>query len=137
MSDIVALTRLRLVEMTPVTTLVGTKVYSGILPQSFAPPAVLVQRVGEVQSGHLRGGNTLRMTRVQVTSVGSTRAEAAAVDEAVEGDGAGSGLSHWRGGIGSPATQVQWSEPSGVVEDYTAGELKQFRFIRDFRMHHR
>lgn len=137
MSDAVALVRERLLGLAPVTALVGTRVYSGIFPQSLVPPAVLVQRVGEVQYSHLRGGNLLRMTRVQITSYASTRAEAEAVDEAVEGDGGGSGLSFWHGGIGSPETQVSLSDPAGVVEDFMGWELKDFRIIRDYRIHHR
>jgi hypothetical protein len=136
-SDAVATVRDRLLAVTAVTDLVSTRIYAGFLPQSPTLPAVLVQRVGEVQTSHLRGGQQLRVTRVQVTSVAPSRAAAVAVDEAVEGDGAGSGLSHWSGSTGSPAVTVRWTEPAGVREGYDPGELRQYRIDRDYRVHHR
>lgn len=137
MSDAVATVRDRLLTVSAVTTLVGARVYAGFLPQSPTLPAVLVQRVGEVQASHLRGGQQVRMTRVQVTSVAASRASAVAVDAAIEGDGAGSGLSHWSGSVGSPAVTVRWTEPAGVREGYDPGELRQYRIDRDYRVHHR
>ena len=137
MSDAVATVRDRLLAVSAVTDLVSTRVYAGFLPQSPTLPAVLVQRVGEVQTAHLRGGQQLRPTRVQVTSVATSRAGAVAVDEAIEGDGAGSGLSHWSGSTGSPAVTVRWTEPAGVREGYDPGELRQYRIDRDYRVHHR
>lgn len=138
MSDAVALARLRLLGVAALTALVSTRVYAGILPQSVTLPAVLVEVVGGFQDGHLRGGNALRMTRIQVTAIALTRAQAVAIHEALAGDDAGSALSYWRGGIGSPAVQVSLCEPVGDPrEEYVAGELKQFRRQQDFRMFHR
>jgi hypothetical protein len=137
-SDAVALARLRLLETAPVTAIVSTRVYAGILPQSPVLPAIAVETVGGFQAGHLRGGNGIRMTRIQVTAVATTRAASVAIHAAIEGDNAGSALAYWRGGIGSPAVQVSLCEPVGDPrEEYAAGELKQFRIQRDFRMHHR
>lgn len=137
MSDAVAVVRDRLLAVSGVTDLVSTRIYAGFLPQSPTLPAVLVQRVGEVQTAHLRGGEQMRVTRVQVTSIATSRASAVAVDAAVEGDGAGSGLSHWSGSVGSPAVTVRWTEPAGVREDYDPDELRQYRITRDYRVHHR
>ncbi|MGE0362795.1 MAG: DUF3168 domain-containing protein [Vicinamibacterales bacterium] len=138
MSDAVALARLRCLETSALTALVGTRVYTGILPQSVTVPAVLIELVGGFQDGHLRGGNSLRMTRIQITAVAATRAEAVAVQAAIDGDNAGSALAYWRGGIGSPAVQVSLCEPVGDPrEEYVAGELRQFRRQQDFRMYHR
>lgn len=137
MTDAVATLRDRLLSLTAVTSLVVARVYTGRLPQSFDLPALLLQRVGEVQFGHLRGGATLRMTRVQVTSIAATRAGAVALDAAVEGDGAGSGLAYWSGSVGSPSVDVRLCEPAGVRESYEAGERRQDRIQRDYRVHHR
>jgi hypothetical protein len=137
MNDAVALARLRILSLAAVTALVSTKVYGGMLEQSVVPPAVLVQRVGEVARGHLRGGNRLWITRIQVTSVAMSRSAAVTLDQAIYGDGAGSGLAFWIGGIGSPAVDVRLCDPAGVVEDYVAGELRQWRVLRDYLVHHR
>lgn len=137
MSDAVAVVRDRLLAVSAVTDLVSSRIYAGFLPQSPTLPAVLVQRVGEVQTAHFRGGEQMRVTRVQVTSIATSRASAVAVDTAVEGDGAGSGLSHWSGSVGSPAVTVRWTEPAGVREDYDPDELRQYRINRDYRVHHR
>lgn len=137
MSDAAATVRDRLLTVSAVTALASTRIYTGHLPQSPVLPAVLVQRVGEVQASHLRGGQALRVTLVQVTSIADSRAAAVAVDAAVEGDGAGSGLAHWSGSVGSPSITVRWMEPSGVREGYDPGELRQYRVSRDYRVHHR
>jgi len=138
MSDAVALVRLRLLETAPVTALVSTRVYAGILPQSPTFPTVHVETVGGFETSHLRGGNQVKMTRVQVTATATTRAQGVAIHEAIAGDDAGSALAYWRGGIGSPAVQVSLCEPVGDPrEDYEAGELKLFRVQRDFRVHHK
>lgn len=136
MSDAQAAVRDRLLAISAVTALAGTRIYTGHLPQSPTLPAVFVERVGEVQYFHLRGGERLRMTRVQVTSVALSRAASVALDEAVEGDGSGSGLSNWSGSVGSPSVTVRWMEPAGVDEGYDPGELRQYRVSRDYRVHH-
>lgn len=137
MIDAVAAGRQRILAIDAARAIVSTKVYSGVLEQSVVPPAVLVQRVDSVSGGHLRGGNDLWATRIQVTSVAATRAAAVALDLAIYGDGAGSGLAYWHGGFGSPAVEVRLVEPAAVTEDYLAGELKQYRVLRDYVMHHR
>jgi hypothetical protein len=135
--DAVATCRLRIMSIAAVKALVSSRVYSEVAVQSVALPAVLVQRVSEQGSGHLRGGNNLWMTRLQVTSVAATRAAAVALDLAIYGDNAGSGLAFWHGGLGSPAVEVRLVEPVGTTEEYLAAELKQYRVARDYRMQHR
>lgn len=136
MSDAASAIRERVLDISAVTALVSTRVYTGQFPQSATLPAVLVERVSEVQTSHLRGGNTLRMTRVQTTSIASTRAAAVAVDTAIHGDGAGSGLANWSGTAGSPGTPVRWVQPAGVREGFDPDELQQYRVTRDFMVHH-
>jgi len=137
MSDAVALARLRILSLAAVSALVSTRVYTGMLPQSVTLPAVLVQFISDAPTSHLRGGNSLRQTRIQVTSVATTRAEATALDAAIAGSGDGTGLAYWSGGIGSPEVQVRLAEPLGAIEEFVGGELRQFRVIRDYRVHHR
>lgn len=137
MADAVATVRDRLLSISAVTAITTTtRIYSGILPQSPVFPAVLVQRVSDVQTSHLRGGNNLMMTRVQVTSIALSRAAAVALDHAVQGDGATTGLNNWSGTTGSPGIRVQWAEPAVATETYASGELKQFRIDRDYKVHH-
>lgn len=136
MSDAAGVIRARLLAVAAVTAIASTRIYTLHLPQAPTLPAVLVQRVGEVQTSHLRGGNALRMTRVQVTSIAVSRAVAVALDLAVLGDGAGSGLSNWTGTAGSPGTPVRWVQAAGVQEDYDPDELRQYRVSRDFLVHH-
>lgn len=135
--DVVATLRDRVLMIGAVTALASTRVYASHLPQSPTFPAVLLERVDEVQHSQLRGGSTLRMTRVQVTSIATNRAQAVALDAAVDGDGAGSGVSYWTGTMGSPSVDVRVCEPAGVREMYDPGVLRQYRILRDFRVHHR
>jgi hypothetical protein len=135
-SDAAAVIRDRLLDISAVTSLVSTRIYTQHLPQSPVLPAVLIERVDEMQTSHLRGGNSLVVTRIQVTSVASSRAAAAAVDEAIQGDNAGSALAHWSGTEGSPGTPVRWVQPFGAHEGYDPDELRQYRIHRDFRVHH-
>lgn len=136
MADAVATVRDRLLTITAVTALAGTRVWSATLPQSPVFPAVLVQQVSEVQTSHLRGGDDVMMTRVQVTSIALSRAAAVALDAAVQGDGATTGLNNWAGSVGSPSATVRWMEPAGAREGYDPVELKQYRINRDYKVHH-
>lgn len=135
--DVAARVRDRLLAIDPLRALVSTRVYVQHLPQSPTYPSVVVQRVQEIQQAHLRGAERMRRTRVQVTSIGLSQASATQVDEAVQGDGDGSGLSHWTGSQGSPSVEIRWCEPAGVQEFYDPGELRQYRINRDYWIHHR
>lgn len=134
--DVLATVRNRLLAIDALRALVSTRVYTSHLPQSPTLPAVVLMRVQEQQSGHLRGGEQLRRTRVQVTSLGQSREMAVAVDTAVQGDGAGSGLSYWRGTMGSPSAEVRGCFPEGVQEFYDPAELRQYRINRDYWVVH-
>lgn len=137
MVDPVATVRDRLLSIGAVTSIVGTRIYSETIPQTPTFPLVLVERVDAVERSHLRGGNDLLMTRVQITSVALIRAAAVALDSAVQGDGATTGLSNWSGTVGSPSAHVLWTEPSVVVEGYDPADRRQYRINRDYKVHHR
>lgn len=122
----------RLEGVSPVTALVSTRIYQGVLPQSVTLPAIRMQRIGQDEPLHLRGFSGLMQTRVQVDSVGgggNPISAAQAVDAVVFGTGAGSSLVGWRGTVGS--IWIQAVLPAAVRELFDADELRQYRVIRD------
>lgn len=125
--------RARLLVVTPLTTLVSTRIYTVILPQNPTLPAVRVQRISQVEPMHLRGPVNLYRARVQVDAVATTKAGADAVDAAVQGDGLGdvaTGLKGWMGTISGFVVRAVL--PIDVRDGYDADELKQFKVMRDF-----
>lgn len=134
--DVVATVRSRLLAIDALRTLVSGRIYSAQAPQSPTLPAVVVQRISEQQEGQLRGGQAPRQTRVQVTSIGQSRELAVNVDTAIQGDNAGSGLSFWKGTMGSPSVNILGCFPAGVQEFYDPGELRQYRINRDYLVFH-
>lgn len=87
MTAVVA-TRARLLATVPVTSLVGTRVWSPVLPQSPTLPAIQLQLIDEVPTKHLRGPDAMRPARVQadvwVAEAGDYEGNAHAVMQAVE-----------------------------------------------------
>jgi hypothetical protein len=133
-TDPVALVRTRLLALSAVTALTGTKITAGILRQGVVLPAVSVQLAGRVQDSHLRGSNRLMKADVRVYCVASTREVALAVANAADGDGLGSGLSHFQGTIGG--VRVAAILPTDLEnEDYRAGELKEYEVMREYTVH--
>lgn len=133
--------RARILEISAVTALVGSRVYSNIFPQSPTWPAVRVQDIGQNEDLHLRGAVGCIRGRVQVDVVSGVRSGVSALSEAKEvmalihGDGAGSGLNAWTGSLGSPATQVDLIEPVDYRERFEAEEIKAWMISRDYRAH--
>lgn len=124
--------RSRLLALSAVTDLVGSKVYVHVLPQSFTAPAIRVQRIDQLEDPHLRGTAMPVRARVQVDSVAKTLAEAYALDAAVHGPGDGTGLAGWTGEVGSPAVSVAAVLPIDVRDGFDAEDLKQYRVMRDY-----
>lgn len=135
--------RARAVSLSPVTTLVSTRVYALKLPQSPTLPAVKMQQIGNVEFMHLRGSSRVCRARVQVDAyVSETQsnpyATAHAVMDAVHGDGqytSATGLNGWRGGIGSPAFEVTGILPdqAGARDGYEVeGALRMVTVSRDY-----
>lgn len=134
MVDPLALVRTRILALPAVTSITGTRVYSGKLPQKPLIPAVILQLIDRVESSHLRGTAGLYAARVQVHSVASNRSQAFAMASAVDGDGTGSGLSHFRGTISG--TSVALIEPGGSErEEWRGGELSEYEIMRDYIVH--
>lgn len=128
----------RLSTIAEVSAIVAERIYAVKLPQDGDLPAIRIQRIDEDEGMHLRGSSGLHRARVQVDSVTEeasgvdARADAIALDAAVHGDGAGSGLCGWRGDIGSPPFTITGILPAGVREGYDAAELRQYKVMRDY-----
>lgn len=131
--------RERLVGLSPLTALVGTRIYVDVLPQQPTLPAVRVQRISDVRDMFLRGRG-VSVARVQTDAIGLTKASADAVDAAVDGDGLGAnatGLLGWFGSLGgSPAVidvlSILPIDARDVVE--RVDEHYEFMVSREYRV---
>ena len=60
-------------------------------------------------------------------------ATANTIDAAIMGDGAGSGLSGWKGLVGSPAFQIDAVFPDGeAMKGYEASPVEIYKVMRDY-----
>lgn len=75
--------RSRLLASSPVTAIVGTRVNWGVRPQGEAYPSIVLTLVADGRPQHMVGLIDLRETRVQIDCYGTTRAQVAALREAV------------------------------------------------------
>lgn len=125
----------RLLAISAVTALVGTRIYTEKLPQAVTTPAVLIQLVHEPTDYHLRGGLRDR-ARVQVDAYvaesDGADAHATVLDlaDAIHGDDAGSGLSAWAGHIGD--FQVTGILRIERTRGYEPDELRLLRQRQDY-----
>lgn len=133
MTDPVALVRSRLLAVSGVTALVGTRVRAGILAQNDLLPAVALQRVFSEEDSHLRGADGLYEARIHVHAVAATRAEAVAIMSAVAGDGAGSGLSHFTGSVGGTHVAAVLPE-TAEREDARSDGRVEYEVMRAYRV---
>jgi len=133
----------RVSQIAAVTALVGTRIYMLVLPQQPTLPAIRVQMIDDVSDYHHRGGNRRGPARVQVdcwaaaSSGVDPYAAALAVAAAINGDDAGSGLSGWRGSIGSPAVTVQGIFRVDRAVDWESEERREVRVRQDYQVHYR
>lgn len=133
----------RLGQLSALTALVGTRIYQVKAPQSATFPLVVVRHVFESEDMQLRGASGMVTDRVQVdayaeeVSGADPRATARAVDAAIRGDGASTGLIGWTGDAGgSPSTKVWAIRPAGVREAYEEQPKKLYRVMRDVFVDH-
>lgn len=75
--------RSRLLASSPVTAIVGTRVNWGVRPQGEVYPSIVLSLVADGRPQHMGGLIDLRETRVQIDCYGTTRAQVAALREAV------------------------------------------------------
>lgn len=121
--------RTRLLAQSALTALVSTRVWNLHLPQQPTLPAVIVQRIGEAEFMHLRGKTEIFRTRVQIDSVAISLADAYVVDAAAWGDGAGSGLSGYRGDVST--ARIEAVMPDSVGERFESAELNIYIVSRN------
>lgn len=132
--------RARVLAITAVTALVSTRVYLDKLPQTPTYPCVRVTLVSERSTYHLRGEDGCRPARVQVDAFARERsgvdpyALAAAVADAIHGDGAGSGLSGFVGAIGSPAFEIFGIFRVDRRRYYDPEELRVITVSQDYQL---
>lgn len=128
--------------LTPVTSLVSGRVFTLFLPQDVEPvklPCVLLQQIGDNQSGHLRGTAALKWARVQIDCIATSTKAARELDQALMGgyDGGATGL---LGAIatvdGSPGVRMKVDPKSmGYREERGTDESKnQKRTMRDYKV---
>lgn len=136
----------RLLSLSAVTALVGTRVRQSILRQSEILPAVRVQQIGETTSYHGRGGSGQYQSRIQVdvyahaSSGVDPYAQAMTVAEAIQGDDAGSGLSAWQGTAGGSPPLLQIDavfRRDRRDPGFESEELRQVRCQQDYMVHWR
>lgn len=133
----------RLSQIAAVTVLVGDRIYMLVVQQHTDQPSIRVQLVDDVSDYHHRGGNRSGPARVQVdcwaaaSSGADAYAAALALAAAVNGDDAGSGLSGWRGTLGSPAFTVQGIFRVDRSVDFESEERREVRVRQDYQVHYR
>lgn len=131
----------RVAQLSAVSALVGTRVYLDRLPQAVAYPAVRVQLVDDLDGFHLRGKNRPQKARVQVDAYAREAsgvdpyAEVAELAAAIDGDGEGpaaSGLSGWKGRVGSPPVVIHSCFRTSRLRRYDPDELTLVTMTQDF-----
>lgn len=131
----------RLASLSAVTALVGTRVYVGRLPQNPTYPCVLVTLIATTDGHHLRGNDGLPAVDIQVdafareTNGVSPRPMAIAVGQAINGDGAGSGLDGFKGEVaGSPPARIAGIFRTDGHDFYNPEELRVWCCSQDYRV---
>lgn len=135
--------RALLLQLTPVSALVATRVYQMKTPQRPTFPLLRLQRVDDLEDLHLRGTSGVRRARIQVDAMvdESTTADpcasANALMAAVHGGGDGTGLCGWSGFVGTPAVEILGIMPAGLREGYDPDELRLYTVSRDYLVTYR
>lgn len=133
----------RLSSISAVTALVSTRIRQLMFAQSETWPAVRVQLIGEVEYYTLEGSNGVLRARVQVDSVAQVGsgtdpyAAALALAAAINGDGNGAsatGLSGWRGSLGSPPVDVKGMFRVDRGVEYEHGAERLVRVRQDYHV---
>ena len=131
----------RVAELAPVVAIVSGRVYLERLPHSPTFPAVLVQIVDDPSRYHLRGVDGVKRARVQVDAFAR---ESSGVDayaavtglaEAIDGNGNGtaaSGLSGWKGHVGSPPFVILGCFRADRLRRYDPDELNLLTMSQDY-----
>lgn len=131
----------RVASLAPVVALVGARVFLDKLPNSVVMPSVLVQLVDDIDGFHLRGKNKPQRARVQVDAYVHEEsgvdpyAQVIALAGAIDGDGKGpaaTGLSGWKGSVGSPPVVIHGCFRTSRLRRYDPDELNLLRMSQDY-----
>lgn len=131
----------RVAALPAVIALVDDRVFLDKLPAAVTFPAVRVQLIDDVGGYHLRGKNQPVRARVQVdayvheTSGSDPYAGVTALADAIDGDGKGpaaSGLSGWKGRVGSPPVVVHSCFRTSRLRRYDPDELNLLTMSQDY-----
>jgi hypothetical protein len=138
--------RARILMLSAVTAVVGTRVWLDKLPQSPIYPCARVQLIDDPASYHLRGPDGTTRARVQVDAYakegagGDPYGQVTALAAAINGNGLGdsaTGLSGWRGVIGSPAFEVTGCFRIDRTRRYDPEELRILTMSQDYYVWYR
>lgn len=135
----------RLLALTPLTTLVGTRVFLLAMPQSEKRGSVIVRPVDAVEPQQLRGPAGLNTSRIQTDAYvtfgvsADPAADVAAIAAAVHGNGLGpnaTGLFGWIGDLGGSPAQflvrnVRLALRRGPMDEYE-DERRYARVQQDY-----
>lgn len=136
----------RVAALAAVVSLAGSRVYLDKLPQSPTFPAVRVQLIDGLAGYHLRGPDGVSKARVQVDayahedSGADPYAAVMALTDAINGDGFGTaatGLSGWKGEVGSPPFIVLGCFRTNRLRRYDPDELRLLTMSQDFMVWYR
>lgn len=135
-------TRLRILSLASVTSLIGQRCYAVVFPQKFQWPAARVQDIGQIETLQLRGLVGVVRGRVQVEVCSGMRSGVSPLDEArsvmaaIDGDivnGVVTGLRGWSGTVGSPAVTVDSVIPADYREFFEElGTDRIYRVQKDY-----
>lgn len=133
----------RLLAISAVTTLVGTRIYQLTLPQSVTWPAIRVQLISLPIEGTVDGKCSLGIARVQVDAFVDVEAEtnpytaAIALADAIHGNGLSAsptGLHNWGGAVGSPPVTVKRAARLDRDVTYEVDAQRLIRVRQDYQV---
>lgn len=130
------LVRTRLLSLSPVTTLVSTRITNGTFHQDTTLGAIRVNDISEpAERFHLRGPENRHYSTVQVDCVATSLASATAIADAVHGDGLGSDATGLSGFVGAVSgTTIDLIRPQFKHQYFDAEERRQWVHVRRYEV---
>jgi hypothetical protein len=123
----------RLLSWPAMSSIVGTRIYQLLIPQSAVLPAVRVQLVDEPLMYHLRGDDGARRSRVQIDHYADASSGDAYLTARQMSDATENAISGQRFFLGSPSEiEVTGSILIDRRPFFEAEELRQVRMLMEF-----